>query len=122
MKVFKSEAEFTTWVMKEARARGWSAWHLEPMRVVHKRGGAIAVPSPDAKGFPDVVLAHPEHGLLFAELKLDGGSPKPAQVATLLVLRAAGARACLWHPSNQNEIADLLDGRPSTARLFQEVV
>jgi hypothetical protein len=124
VKFFKDEKAFTRWVLHEARARDWQAWHLESMQTVRTPEGWRSLGAPNARGFPDLVLAHPGHGVVFAELKLAERKATPEQLEALFALRAAGAagaRAFLWRGSDSSEICDLLDGRPSSARLFQEI-
>lgn len=118
---FKNEAAFRRWVTKLARDRGWLAAHLSNMQVVRRPDGPIAVPDKDAAGFPDLVLIHPEHGLIFAELKMPGRKPDEAQIVWLRALRSAGCRVFVWWPRDVEEIDGVLDGilPPS---LFEEAM
>ena len=58
MTYFDSERKFTTWVLKEARARGWVAAHFgSSQKIIRTRDrGPISIPDKDAAGFPDLVL------------------------------------------------------------------
>ena len=60
-----------------------------------------------APGFPDVVMAHPERGVIFAELKTDKGKTTAAQDAWL---RALGphVECYLWRPSDLDSISTRL--------------
>lgn len=119
---FKNERVFTNWVLGQARKRGWKGAHLETMQVVRRPGGeTFAVPNKHATGFPDVVLVHQEHGLVFCELKMPGRKPDEAQIAWLLALRAIGVRVYVWWPRDVVEIIDVLDGRgPAQTSLIPE--
>jgi hypothetical protein len=118
---FKNEAAFRRWVTKEARARGWLAAHLSNMQVVRRPDGPIAVPDKDAAGFPDLVLVHPEHGLVCAELKQPGRKPELEQIRWLRALRSAGVRVFVWWPRDVDEIIGVLEGILPTS-LFEEAL
>lgn len=120
---FANEREFTRWALKEARKRGWLAGHLSNMTVVRRRDGqTMAVPDKNADGFPDLVLVHDEHGLVFAELKMPGRKPDEAQLRWLIALRLRGEDVYVWTPDDVDEIVDVLEGRPSSARLFPNTI
>lgn len=127
MRLFESERDFTRWVLHEARSRYWLAAHLGNVQIVRGKGGIpVAIPDKDAAGFPDLVLIHTEHGVVWAELKMPDasgrtGKLRPEQVVWLSALREAGERVYVWGPGDQHEIADVLDGRESRSRLFDEV-
>jgi len=93
----RNEADFTGIVMREAQAREWLAYHTHDSR----RSPA---------GFPDLVLAHPEKGTIYAELKMPGEYPKPAQRVWLTTLLHAGNRVYLWRPEDYKNIIAVLDG------------
>lgn len=118
---FANEREFTRWVLKQARARGWLAGHLSNMTVVRRRDGqTLAVPDRNADGFPDLVLVHPAYGLVFAELKMPGRKPDEAQLRWLIGLRRTGVAVHVWWPRDVDEIVDLLEGRGASTLLFVE--
>jgi len=106
---FKNERVFTNWFLKQARARGWKAAHLETMRVVRTPNGPRAVANADATGFPDVVLVHETHGLIFAELKMRYRKPDAAQLAWHDALRAAHIPVYVFYPADIEAIVWLLD-------------
>lgn len=118
----ENERQFTGRVLKEARKRGWLGAHMETMMPVRKPDGrTVAVPNKNADGFPDLVLVHPEHGLVFAELKMPGNRPDEAQIRWLLALRAIGVRVYVWWPRDDVEIIDVLEGRgPAQTSLLPE--
>ena len=87
-----TEAELQARVIALARALGWLEYHTFDSR----RSRA---------GFPDLVLAHRTHGVLFRELKRESLQPTNDQVLWLGLLGASGADAAVWRPS------DLLEGR-----------
>ena len=69
-----SERLFQDKVEQIAKMNGWLIFHASPHLV---RPG---VWRSDGKGFPDLVLAHRERGVIFAELKLGAGKLSPMQV------------------------------------------
>jgi hypothetical protein len=117
---FDSERQFTTWVLKEARDRGWLAAHFgSSQRIVRTKHGPMAVPDRDAAGFPDLVLVRER--VVYAELKMHDrrSKPKPAQQAWLETLDAAGQIVYVWRPNDTAEILDVLDGATEVStRLF----
>ena len=69
--IFRLEKDFQAWVLAVARKWGWRHYHT------HRSDKS-------PKGWPDLVLAHQEWGIvLFRELKLEGRRPngRPAMVA-----------------------------------------
>jgi hypothetical protein len=86
-----------------ARMNGWHVFHPSPHQV---RGG---VWRSDGVGFPDLVLAHRERGLIFAELKTERGKVSVAQKAWALAI-TPHAEWYLWRPSQIDLIAKRLGG------------
>jgi hypothetical protein len=127
VRLFDDERDFTRWVLREARSRGWMAAHLGNVQIVRGKGGIpVAIPDKDAAGFPDVVMVHPQHGVVWTELKMPDRSgrlakPSDAQLRWLFALRECGEHVYIWGPSDQFEIVEIQDGRPSSARLFDHV-
>lgn len=70
---------------------GWRWVAFRPART--ERGWRTAL-SGNA-GWPDIAAAHPQHGLLFMEVKRDGGKATPEQVMWLEVLEWSGETAML---------------------------
>lgn len=95
-----TEAQWQAQVLKEAKRWGWSAYHTHDSRR-------------SAAGFPDLVLAHEHHGLLFVELKTDVGKLAPAQHEWLNTIWKAAqdeggspgrVRVFLWRPRDAEEV------------------
>ena len=101
-----SEKLFESKVKQLAVMNGWHYFHATPHQV---RPGVFRS---DGKGYPDLTLAHPERGLIFAELKIQAASAK-ASKEQLEWLRALApwAECYLWRPNHLDEIAERL-GRP----------
>ena len=79
---------------------------LEHVRTEAARLGLLAVHRHDSRrdtgwtgGFPDVVIASPAgRGLLFAELKSDGGQLSRDQQRWRWAIEACGYQFLLWRP------------------------
>lgn len=106
-----SEAQFQTWVIGVARWNGWLVQHSRPSR---EGSGSWSTAITGDVGFPDLVLAHPKHGVLFAELKSETGKTSPGQTIWLEAL-LEGAECYLWRPSDAVFIARRLRGERGTA-------
>lgn len=110
-----SEADFQASVVRMARDWGWLVHHT---RTVQERSGRWATPIQGDRGFPDLVLAHPRSGVIFAELKSEAGRMAPDQLvwadALNLGLMHRDAETVLWRPSDTPAIINRLirDGRP----------
>lgn len=96
-----SEKLFQDKVLTIAHMNGWMSFHPTPSQV---RPG---VWRSDGKGFPDLVLAHPERGLIFAELKTERGKATREQIAWARAI-APHAECYLWRPNQLDLIADRL--------------
>ena len=106
-----SEKEFQNKVVALAIMYGWRVTHFRAAQVGEKWMTAIQGDS----GFPDLVMAHPGKGLIFAELKTELGRLDPAQITWLRTLSAAGAEAYCWRPSDMHFITQrLLEKAPTT--------
>ena len=86
-----------------------------PAGVWAGQSGKWSTPIQGDAGFPDLVLAHPQKGVIFAELKSEKGKPTEAQMEWLEVLSNATygcptksdhwlVRVCVWRPSDMDEI------------------
>ena len=61
------------------------------------------------RGFPDLVLAHPDkRRLIFAELKSDKGHLTLAQEEWIELLRDCAQEVYLWRPGDIEQIAEIL--------------
>ena len=105
-----SEAEFTQQLIELAHLKGWRAAHFRP--AMTKDGWRTAVQG-DGKGFPDLVLVHPEQKrLIFAEVKRDGDKRTPAQEDWYCWLFQTKAEVYIWRPGDWETIVDILgEGR-----------
>ena len=97
-----SEASFMTQVKALAYLHGWSLHHAQPSMT--RTGRYITTGSP---GFPDIVMAHPNRGLIFAELKTEIGKLSYAQMNWRAML-IPHAECYVWRPQDLNDIAERL--------------
>ena len=103
-----TESEFQQSVIQEANLRGWRVAHF---RAMTDRNGRTRTPvAAQGAGFPDLVLAHPRHGVLFVELKTNQGRASSLQREWIDTLRAAGARAFIWRPIHLKAVSRFLAG------------
>jgi hypothetical protein len=94
-----TEREWQTTVVDYATLKGWTHYHT------HDSRRSVA-------GFPDLVLAHASHGIVFAELKTDTGKITEEQWTWIELLRTAGATANIWRPKQWTLVRHVLDGNP----------
>ena len=101
-----TEAAFQKQVIKWARQLGWLVFHCatDSSRGRSVRGGGCG------QGFPDLVLAHPQRGVIFAELKTPCGRVSAAQKKWLGVLARADAHIAVWRPAHAGDIKRTLAG------------
>ena len=115
-----TEAEFEAAVVDLAHMFGWKVAGFRPAQT--SKGWRTPVKY-DGKGWPDLTLVHPQHGIIFAELKSPSGHIEPEQAAWLTLLdTAAGVaskvRVVVWRPSDADEVsATLSAGRVTTWQL-----
>lgn len=102
-----TEAEFQSQVIHLARLHGWLVHHSRPAQ---NRSGAWSTPITGDAGFPDLVLAHPDRGVVFLELKSDAGRASDKQRTWLRTLQAGHAEAFLIRPADLQLVADRLAG------------
>lgn len=139
-RVAKSDATEKAWqaqVLDAARSLGWTAWHFhDSRRQVERDGQKFLVGDNDAKGFPDLVLAHPRWGIAFVELKTDKTDSKvrPDQLVALRAIAAgiaasvlgetaaAGAGRLIVHVWRPRDLAPVvlpaLNGRRDVPRVY----
>lgn len=107
-----SEAQLQKQVLDLAKLTGWTRAHFRPARVGTGDDQRWVTPvAADGAGFPDLVLVHPDRGVLFRELKSASGRLSDDQEAWLGVLMAAGADAAVWRPDDWDDIEATLTGR-----------
>jgi hypothetical protein len=89
----------------EAQTRGWSCWYQPQTRrqvVDHRTGGSKWVGATEARGEPDVRLAHPGQGRYLAvELKRERGELSPGQVQSLDVIACTQVEVFVWRPRHR---------------------
>ena len=102
-----SERLFQDKVEHIAKMNGWLIFHASPKMV---RPG---VWRSDGKGFPDLCMAHPTRGCIFAELKSQDGRLSHDQIMWAEALIASGIEHYVWRPSQLGLIAERL-GRSLT--------
>lgn len=99
-----SEKLFQDKIVQIAKTCGWLTFHAVPHQV---RPG---VWRSDGPGFPDLVLAHPRFGILFAEIKTAKGKLTDAQLQWRSAIIASGHRHEVWRPADMNLIVKVLSG------------
>lgn len=97
-----SENDFQSQIMAVARQYGWLVFHASP----HQVGPVWRT---DGRGFPDLVLAHPQHGVIFAELKTERGRLTESQIDWGNAIAPHGEYYC-WRPSQFALICRRLGG------------
>ena len=99
------EKDFQDQVIEMAHTYGWFVAHSKPCRLGKKTMTAWGA---DGKGYPDLTMAHPRHGLLFRELKQDKNYPSPEQRDWGRKLHAAGGNWAVWKPRDIEAILETL--------------
>jgi len=92
-----SERAFQQAVVELATMTGWMVNHQLPAQ---NANGRWRTPTQGHIGFPDLVLAHPTRGVIFAELKSAVGRVSEAQRSWLDTLELAGVEAYVWRPTD----------------------
>ncbi len=95
MTLFADEAALEAKVIELAEANGWAVMKVNKAsnRTPTKIVGVIGT---HGRGWPDLTLWHPEHGLIFRELKMRGKKVRPEQPLVLASLSAAEQDATVW--------------------------
>lgn len=91
-----SEKDFEHSVIDLAHLLKWRVAHFRP--ALTSKGWRTPVTA-DGAGWPDLVLVHPQHGILHRELKTDSGRVSAGQQAWLDAINTAGGSASVWTPS-----------------------
>lgn len=105
-----TEQELLDAVVDLAHVGGWLVHHQRP--AMNRRGQWASHVQGDP-GFPDLVLAHPTRGVIFAELKSEKGRLSTAQNAWLDVLDCNPVThypiaVYVWRPSDWESIVQTL--------------
>lgn len=106
-----TEAQFQHKVLDAARWLGWRCFHP---RTVQTADGRHLTAYTGEAGFPDLVLAHRNRGLILAELKTARGRLTEAQKLWRDELLAAGAEYYLWRPDDWECIVNRLSTKGET--------
>ena len=101
-----TEAQFQSAVIDLAVTLGWRVHHA---RTVQNAAGRYMTAIQGHPGFPDLVLAHRQHGVLYAELKSTQGRLSEHQKQWRALLEPTG-RYRLWRPDDWNTITATLTG------------
>lgn len=103
-----TEAEWQQQVVQLAEILGWQWLHVRKSlgRRDGKRGWQTTT---NLKGWVDLTLWHPRHGLIFVEFKSAGGKVTPEQEAVHVSLRAAGQRVFVWRPGDLEDVQRVLN-------------
>jgi hypothetical protein len=90
-----SEKDWQAQVIAEAARFGWLVYHTYDSRR-------------STSGFPDLVLVHPQRGVIFAELKSDKGKTSSEQDTWLAALRRGADTGAVdvevWRPSDATRV------------------
>lgn len=92
-----TEADFQRTVVDAARTLGWQVYHT-----------TYSVGSD--RGYPDLTLAHPNHGMLWLELKGPRGKVYPEQQEWIDFLNLAGQKAYILRWDQWDVVEALLKG------------
>ena len=103
-----TEAQFQAMVIETAQWFDWRVFHPLTMK---NAAGRYLTAFTGASGFPDLVLVHPKHGVIFAELKTQTGRLTNGQQLWRADLETAGAEYHLWRPSDFHTIEKRLRGQ-----------
>lgn len=106
-----SEAQFQALVVDTARVLGWRVAHFR--RATMANGRTVTPVAADGAGFPDLVLVHPDGGVLYRELKTSRGKVAPHQRAWGEALVGAGADWAVWRPADWPDVLEQLQRRLS---------
>lgn len=95
-----SEDDLKDAVLENAALFGWLVHHDRPARVMKAGVETWRTNIEGDKGFPDLVLVHAAHGVLFRELKSEKGLVSPEQQDWLNRITGGGGNAGVWRPTD----------------------
>ncbi|PSK95812.1 VRR-NUC domain-containing protein [Haloactinopolyspora alba] len=102
------ESQWQTLVENIAQAYGWMRYHAPDNTPRTAASGRRYVQNVKA-GWPDLALLHPRRGLfMVAELKTETGQVSDDQAEWLAGFRAAGIRAEIWRPRDEDTVKAVL--------------
>ena len=105
--IVHTEKSYQSAIVDLATIHGWHVHHALPAQI---RPGVWRTHVMGHTGFPDLVLAHPKHGVIFVEVKTIRGRLTDAQKSWLAALRAGGAEAHVWRPEDWSYVQQRLAG------------
>ena len=91
------ESQFQDTIVQMAGLLGWMVFHDNDSRR-------------NVAGFPDLVMVHPDRGVVWMECKTLAGRVRPEQRVWIDSLVAAGQRAYIVRPNDMDAIESLLRG------------
>jgi hypothetical protein len=102
-----NEADLQKGITDLADNLGWLWYHALPART--EKGWATAASGSLARGFPDLVMLHLDHGIMFIEVKGDGGRLAPFQALvgdaiSAAISAVADAGNSILDPSRQGAV------------------
>jgi hypothetical protein len=102
-----TESSFQSAIVDLAIVHGWHIHHALPAQI---RPGIWRTHVMGNTGFPDLVLAHKDRGVIFAELKTIRGRVTNGQKSWLDTLKDGGAEVYVWRPEDWSYIKQRLAG------------
>ena len=106
-----SEKQLQAAIVELAKWQGWMVFHALP---VQNSAGRWRTAVQGDIGFPDLVLAHREKGVIFVELKSAIGRISDFQMKWIETLKAAGSEVYVWRPRDISEARQILqEGIPT---------
>lgn len=103
-----SESDFQARITTMAEYMGWRWWHVKDSR---KQQCGRWVPDGEIAGFPDLTMVHPRHGVVFAEVKGEGGRLTAKQKTALTDIADActtavprGVLVHVWFPDDWDDV------------------
>ena len=103
-----TEAGFMNECFVVAKLHGWTVAHFGASQ--NPSGNWLTPVRFNAKGYPDLTLAHPRLGVMFRELKTGANDLSKDQRAWIDLLYKAGANAAVWRPEDWPRIVSELKG------------
>lgn len=103
-----SEQSFHHAVTEMAERLGWLTFHDNDSRR-------------NDPGFPDLLCIHPDHGLIWLELKTVRGRLRPIQRQWIDLLQMAGQRAFVVRPTDMDFLEALFRGEMSLDDALDEL-
>ena len=101
------EAQLQAAIVELAKHLGWMVFHPMP---VQNQAGRWRTALQGDKGFPDLVMAHKDYGVIFVELKSSIGRLSEFQDKWIATLKAGGATVYVWRPLDIKEARIVLQG------------